>query len=174
MRALPILLAACFGTSGAAWGQVTVDQDFLDFQRKAVTTAEAFADALYPRGTPQYLAGFRYKLRQSYPPVMSAATANSADRRAPRSSTPTSALPIPNAARPIDVQTSIFDQDPRYRDSVKDLVDIHPYIIGGTPTNAYLNVVGLTGHSKLCTGIVVAARAILTAQHCFCDGMQNA
>ena len=39
-------------------------------------------------------------------------------------------------------------------------------------TTGYSNTVALKGTSQLCTGVIVGPKAILTAQHCYCDGLR--
>lgn len=64
-----------------------------------------------------------------------------------------------------------LDLDDRYRDSFSSQTRVW----GGdnVPSGAFPETVAITGNGKLCTGIVVGSKAILTAAHCFCDGVKE-
>lgn len=66
---------------------------------------------------------------------------------------------------------SSLDQDSRYRDSFSNQTRVW----GGdnVPPGTFPDTVAITGNGKLCTGTVIGSRAILTAAHCFCDGVKE-
>jgi hypothetical protein len=75
------------------------------------------------------------------------------------------AVAIPPAAAP---PTSL-DLDTRYRANFSD----NTRVWGGDPTppGAFPDIVAITGNGKVCTGTVIGAQVVLTAAHCYCDGV---
>ena len=64
-----------------------------------------------------------------------------------------------------------LDQDTRYRDSFSGQTRVW----GGdnVPPGAFPDTVAIIGNGKLCTGTVIGPKTILTAAHCFCDGVKE-
>jgi len=160
---------------------------FFAAQKKAVAAADAFAAALYPRNSPQYAATFRQALNQSYAPSIINSPQATAELLQ-HNSTITNALrdlagtemyqgaPFLGLGAPQSAaRETLLDRDPRYLVSLSALqggasID---RILGGLPTSGYLNTVVVRGGTSLCSGVVVGRRAILTAQHCFCAGVDE-
>lgn len=66
---------------------------------------------------------------------------------------------------------SSLDEDRRYRDSFSNQTRVW----GGdnVPPGTFPDTVAITGNGKLCTGTVIGSKAILTAAHCYCDGVKE-
>jgi hypothetical protein len=140
-------------------GTGAVSAIVLEQQQRAAKAANGFASALYDDKTPEYIVTFKSALNSaSAIPVL-----------------PFSVSPPTRGGYVTSV--GLFDRDPRYIENVKHLVldvaDGAGRVWGGLPTLGYLNTVVVTGGSGLCSGTVIAKNAVLTAQHCHCDGVNQ-
>ncbi len=170
-----------------------VGQGFADAQKKAASAANAYASTLAKKGTPTYTAELRRALTLAYPTsILSSPKAinefssylrnNSKDLS---EATPqqlhasivdiVGGTPVDGDDRPLPPRPSIptvtkVDRDPRFaRNFLALLSESHDRVYGGLPTKQFPNTVALSGKG-LCTGVVVGKNAVLTAQHCICDG----
>jgi len=126
-------------------------------QQRAAKAADGYASALFDSSSAEYMAAFRGALNTAS--VM--------------------ARPPPGTAS-ISVASfmTLFDRDPRYVSNAKLLVlnngtAASERVWNGLPTTGYQNTVVITGSSGLCTGTAISRNAILTAQHCHCDGVNQ-
>ncbi|KUZ01952.1 hypothetical protein WS50_09025 [Burkholderia territorii] len=168
-------------------------QGFADAQKKAANAANAYASTLAKKGSPIYNAELRKALTLAYPTSilsspkamheMSSYLRNNS--KALSDATPqqlhasivdiVGGTPVDGDARavlphpPVPAITKL-DRDPRFARNFSILLNAsHDRVYGGLPTKRFQNTVALSGKG-LCTGIVVGRNAILTAQHCVCDG----
>jgi len=69
--------------------------------------------------------------------------------------------------------------DPRYNSNLlwmaNDSLTNHLRVWGGKPVVAaeFTDVVAIKGNGQICTGLLVAAKIVLTARHCVCDGVKE-
>jgi Trypsin len=150
------------GSSAVEAGEL-VPATFLEQQGKAAKAADSYATALYGSDSQRYVHALKAALNSS--PVLSSLF--------PSSSFPSAWT---SATEPY-VGITHFDRDPRYVTNVKTLVlntdASNPRVWGGLPTSGYLNTVVVSGPSGLCSGTAIARNAVLTAQHCHCDGVNR-
>lgn len=62
-----------------------------------------------------------------------------------------------------------LDDDPRYRTNFSNQTRLW----GGDQVapGTFPDVVAITGNQKICTGVVIGPQAVLTAAHCYCEGV---
>jgi Trypsin len=129
----------------------------LEQQKRVAKAADAFAGALYSDKGTEYIV-----------------TLKGALNAASNLSLTSSPIWAPTRAA---YTANLFDRDPRYIDNVKTLVlegtQTSGRVWGGLPTSGYLNTVVISGGSGLCSGTAIARNAVLTAQHCHCDGVNQ-
>jgi hypothetical protein len=119
----------------------------------AVRAAIAYAKQLAPEGTAEYTAALRKALALA------------------------GGLPISaEATRSITVFASmrgLLDLDQRYRRNLTSSVDETVRIWGGetVPPGTYPDTVALLGNGRICSGTVIASNMVLTAAHCYCNGV---
>lgn len=111
--------------------------------RDVVAAASTRAEALSKKGTPAYTAALREEL-----------------------------LSAPNAVPPNGTITpGPIDLDNRYRSNFSDTTRLWggAQVIPGT----FPDTVAITGNGGICTGIVIGPKAVLTAAHCYCEGIRE-
>ena len=180
------LIVATSSNSQDFSGTESLGTGFFGAQKKAVTAADAYAAALYARDTPEYAATFRQMLSQSYATAIVTSPGASAELSRHLSTiqngnahTPEvfGGVPVAGASGVVPqtvARVTPVDHDARYLANQSALVTSNAAdnrILGGLPTNGYINTVVVTGGTSLCTGIVVGRNAVLTAQHCYCQGV---
>ncbi|VWD42646.1 S1 family peptidase [Burkholderia contaminans] len=168
-----------------------VGQGFVDAQQKAASAANAYASTLAKKGTPTYTTELRKALALAYPTsVLSSPKAmseissylrnNSKDFSEANAQQLHSSIvdivggtPVDDGEQPLPARLPTgtkTDSDPRFARNVLVLLnESRDRVYGGLPTKQFPNTVALTGKG-LCTGVVVGKSAVLTAQHCICDG----
>jgi hypothetical protein len=128
----------------------------LDIQKRAIGAADSFAAALQPsRNTAEYTVDLKNALKLYYGVISIA----------------------PSRGPTLQRVLTKLDQDDRYRQNLKDLVSVTDpstadsgnRIWRGQPTHGYLSTVAVKLSANLCTGIIIADDAVLTAAHCVCD-----
>jgi len=112
--------------------------------RSLVSDAFSKAATVSQPGTPQYTANLRTDTLGS-------------------STVGTTGNAVPSA-----VPTSL-DDDPRYRANFSNQTRVW----GGDQVapGTFPDAVAISGNGKICTGVVIGAQAVLTAAHCYCDGV---
>lgn len=166
-----------------------VGQGFVDAQQKAASAANAYASILAKKGTPTFTTELRKALALAYPTsILSSPKAmneissylrnNSKDLSEATAQQLHSSIvdivggtPVDGGERPIPPRLPTkTDSDPRFtRNLLVLLSESRDRVYGGLPTKQFVNTVALTGKG-LCTGVVIGKSAVLTAQHCICDG----
>ena len=126
---------------GRPWSQAA--------DRAAIT----FAKELAPEGTAQYTATLRKALALARGIPFSGEASRSFSSFAPN--------------------LGLLDLDERYRRNFTSSLNKTMRIWGGEPVlpDTYPDTVALLGNGGLCTGTVIASNMVLTAAHCFCDGV---
>ena len=122
--------------------------------KKADKAAFAFADSVAMKDSPEYTAALRKALALANGlPVSPEAAANAPNRLSTRGS---------------------LDRDSRYRDNFIQFQG-QARIWGGEPVpdGLYPDTVAIRGRGGMCTGTVIAPNAVLTAAHCYCDGVSD-
>ena len=141
-----------FATSLAAQ-----DQTLLPTREKSVRAAMAFADALWPKGSPENMMAVRMGL-------------NAAALAAPSAESGAGGRGLRSAAIP---PTTALERDPQFRENADFLLRSKERIWGGQRTSGFPQTVSIQGHGGLCTGTLIAPNAVLTAAHCDCDGVNQ-
>lgn len=172
----------------APGGQVVPGKNFIAAQQKAGLAADAYASVIAKRGTADYAVELKATLNKAYPTAVLKSQAAIADlsswakvQQSFSDKTPPDKIKkeildivggIPTGSPlPPTLNTSLLDNDPRYLNNLVALTGAADgRIYGGLPTTAYLNTVAVSGATALCTGTVVSKNAVITAQHCYCDG----
>lgn len=69
------------------------------------------------------------------------------------------------------LKATSIDRDERYREHFRD----ETRVWGGSPVipGTFPDTVAITGNEMICTGTVIGLRSVLTAAHCFCDGVKQ-
>lgn len=121
--------------------------------KAAVRAAVSYAKQLAPEGTAQYTASVRKALALA--------------GGSPISEEATRSITVLGPTR------GLIDLDERYRQNFMSLLREDTRIVGGEPVlpGTFPDTVALLGNGKLCTGTVIASNMVLTAAHCYCDGV---
>lgn len=114
--------------------------------RSLVSNASFQAATIAQPGTPNYTAAFRMDIAAESP-----------------------VIPAKNVAA--NTTPNSLDNDPRYRTNLSD----QNRVWGGDKVapGTFPDTVAITGNGKICSGVVIGARAVLTAAHCFCEGVKQ-
>jgi hypothetical protein len=136
---------------------VAQDKSEASIRVKQARAAVAFADALWPKGSPENAAAVRFGL-------------NAAQAAAPE---PTPTIRGRNLRSTATPATTLLERDPQFRENADRLLQSKERIWGGQPAHAFPETVSVQGGGGLCTGTLIAPTAVLTAGHCHCDGVNQ-
>jgi len=150
------LLADVWG-AGQSAEEMTRQEKVLAVQKKTSSMAKTAAGGKFREGSPQFTA----QLRKALNSTVAVSSIGDGSEKIITSKTP--------------VRTSLMDRDERYRKAVASLIyggeSERNRIWGGFPTSEFSSTVAITGLTgELCTGTLISNRAVLTAQHCHCEG----
>lgn len=147
-------------------------------QRQMLREVEPQLARLYGKGSPEYVAALQAHLealtKAAGTKELSPDDPRAFQRKAPpRDSEAPFVFPInedPRAAKALELQRQQI---------IREVTAVMPRVHGGRPTldpsgrDRFPHTVALKsangGARSLCSGVLVAARAVLTAQHCVCD-----
>src|SRR6202008_4095584 len=155
MRILMIvILSVCFATLASSQEQKGEASLGGTKTKKADQAAFAFADNVATKDSPEYTAAVRKALALA-------------------SGLPVSPEAAPTVPNLLPTRGSL-DRDSRYRDNFLQFQG-QARIWGGEPVpdSLYPDTVAIMGNGGICTGTVIAPNAVLTAAHCYCEGVSD-